>query len=127
MIKSAGNRISPTEIEDVAVQCSGISEAVALGIPDERLGAAICLLLERHGDLDRAGAQHQLKDYLRTELPHILQTQYIGNVADFPRNPTGKFDRVQLVRDFKTGTASPRPSMGTEVAKTGGVVQDKKT
>src|SRR3546814_8955823 len=29
MIKSAGNRISPTEIEDVAVQCSGISEAVA--------------------------------------------------------------------------------------------------
>src|SRR3546814_3326003 len=31
MIKSAGNRISPTEIEDVAVQCSGISEAVALG------------------------------------------------------------------------------------------------
>src|SRR3546814_499080 len=35
MIKSAGNRISPTEIEDVAVQCSEISEAVAMGIRSE--------------------------------------------------------------------------------------------
>src|SRR3546814_8100397 len=77
MIKSAGNRISPTEIEDVAVQCSGISEAVALGIPDERLGAAICLLLRRHGDLDRAEAEHMLKEYLRTELPTFMQPKYI--------------------------------------------------
>src|SRR3546814_6574468 len=72
MIKSAGNRISPTEIEDVAVQCSGILEAVALGIPDERLGAAIFLLLRRHGDLDRAEAEHMLTEYLRTELPNFI-------------------------------------------------------
>src|SRR3546814_7417321 len=90
MIKSAGNRISPTEIEDVAVQCSGISEAVALGIPDERLGAAICLLLRRHGDLDRAEAEHMLKEYLRTELPNFMQPKYIRFVDDFPRNPNGK-------------------------------------
>src|SRR3546814_15910943 len=39
LIKRAGNRISPTELQDVAVHCSRISEAVALGIPAEPLAA----------------------------------------------------------------------------------------
>ena len=41
MIKTAGNRVSPTEVEDVAVASGLIHEAVAFGVPDARLGAAI--------------------------------------------------------------------------------------
>ena len=37
MIKSAGNRISPTEIEDVLYEVEGVSEAVALGVPQRYL------------------------------------------------------------------------------------------
>ena len=38
MIKSAGNRISPTEVEEAAVAVEGVAEAVALGVRDDRLG-----------------------------------------------------------------------------------------
>ena len=35
MIKSAGNRISPQELEDAARATGLVAEAVALGVPDE--------------------------------------------------------------------------------------------
>src|SRR3546814_9778613 len=40
MIKTAGNRVSPTEIEDAAVASGLIHEAVAFGLPAATLGAA---------------------------------------------------------------------------------------
>lgn len=101
MIKSAGNRISPNEIEEVAVQSSDIIEAAALGVPDERLGAAICLLLRQRGELDRGKAEHMVREHLRNELPNFMQPKYIRFVDVFPRNPNGKIDRVKLAQDFR--------------------------
>lgn len=100
MIKSAGNRISPTEIEEVAVQSLDIVEAVALGTPDERLGAAIALLLRQKGDLEQGQAEHMLKEHLKAELPNFMQPKYIRFVESFPRNPNGKIDRVTLAQEF---------------------------
>ena len=101
MIKSAGNRISPTEIEEVAVQSSDIVEAVALGTPDERLGAAIALLLRQRGDIEQGQAEHMLKEHLKAQLPNFMQPKYIRFVEGFPRNPNGKIDRVKLAQEFR--------------------------
>jgi hypothetical protein len=38
MIKTAGNRVSPTEVEEAAIASGLVAEAVALGTPDPRLG-----------------------------------------------------------------------------------------
>lgn len=101
MIKSAGNRISPTEIEEVVVQSLDIVEAVAIGVPDDRLGAAIALLLRRRGELEASEVEHRLTEHLRAELPNFMQPKYIRFVDSFPRNPNGKIDRVTLVREFR--------------------------
>jgi acyl-CoA ligase (AMP-forming) (exosortase A-associated) len=101
MIKSAGNRISPTEIEEVAVQSSDIMEAVALGVADERLGAAIALLLRRREQSEAGDVEDRLKAHLRAELPNFMQPKYIRFVDSFPRNPNGKIDRVKLAQDFR--------------------------
>jgi acyl-coenzyme A synthetase/AMP-(fatty) acid ligase len=45
MIKSSGNRISPQEIEDAALATGLVAEAVALGLPDARLGQAVHLVV----------------------------------------------------------------------------------
>src|SRR5690606_27171102 len=45
MIKSAGNRISPQEIEDVALASGLVAEAAAIGVPDARLGQAVHLIV----------------------------------------------------------------------------------
>ena len=95
MIKSAGNRISPTEIEEAAVAVPGVAEAVALGIADDRLGQAVRLLLRGQGDaLPAAVAAH-----LKSELPNFMQPRDIVMLDQFPRNPNGKIDRVALARE----------------------------
>ncbi len=95
MIKSAGNRISPTEIEEAAVAVPGVAEAVALGIADDRLGQAVRLLLRGQGD-DVPGA---VAAHLKRELPNFMQPRDIVMLDQFPRNPNGKIDRVALARE----------------------------
>jgi acyl-CoA ligase (AMP-forming) (exosortase A-associated) len=96
MIKSAGNRISPTEIEEAAVAVPGVAEAVALGVKDERLGQAVRLLL-RSADPMAADA---VVTHLKQELPNFMQPKDIMLVPEFPRNPNGKIDRVALAKDY---------------------------
>jgi acyl-CoA ligase (AMP-forming) (exosortase A-associated) len=91
MIKSAGNRISPTEIEEAAVAVEGVAEAVALGIPDERLGQAVLLLLRADPAIVPA-----VEARLKADLPNFMQPRAIRALANFPRNPNGKIDRVAL-------------------------------
>jgi acyl-coenzyme A synthetase/AMP-(fatty) acid ligase len=95
MIKSAGNRISPTEIEEAAVAVSGIAEAVALGVKDDRLGQSVRLLLRA---ADPAVVQ-AVATHLKSELPNFMQPKDIVVLSDFPRNPNGKIDRVALAKE----------------------------
>ncbi len=71
MIKSAGNRISPTEIEEAALAVSGVAEACALGVPDERLGQAILLFVRADAVLCEMDAELVL-DRLKGALRHDL-------------------------------------------------------
>ena len=99
MIKSAGNRISPTELEEEAQSVSGVAEAVALGVPDERLGQAVLLLVRLGADGDETDTPQALEAHLKTELPNFMMPHDIRLVSAFPRNPNGKIDRVALARD----------------------------
>ena len=96
MIKSAGNRISPTEIEEAAVAVPGVAEAVAIGVPDPRLGQAVLLLL-RATDPDIATA---VAAHLKAELPNFMQPRETIMLAEFPRNPNGKIDRTALIGEY---------------------------
>ncbi|HZV17791.1 MAG TPA: acyl-CoA ligase (AMP-forming), exosortase A system-associated [Sphingobium sp.] len=99
MIKSAGNRISPSEIEEAAVAVSGISEACALGRPDDRLGQAIVLFVRPDTalcDNDAGIVLDRLRAALRQSLPNFMQPADIFILAALPRTPNGKIDRVRL-------------------------------
>jgi acyl-CoA synthetase (AMP-forming)/AMP-acid ligase II len=100
MIKSAGNRISPTEIEEAAQSVAGISEAVALGQPDARLGQAVLLLVRVSGERD--SVLDALRDTLKKELPNFMMPTEIQVVDHFPRNPNGKIDRVEIANNWRT-------------------------
>jgi len=103
MIKTAGNRVSPTEVEDVAVASGLIYEAVAFGVPDARLGAAIVLIVRGKGGVaDEAG----LAAYLRQNLPNFMQPQVIEWRDALPRNPNGKLDRVAIAADWAQKVAA---------------------
>lgn len=96
MIKSAGNRISPQEIEDAAVASDLVAEAVALGIPDSRLGHAIHLIVR--GTQDQS-ERDTLAKILQKELPNFMQPHVIEWRDAMPLNANGKIDRAALYRE----------------------------
>jgi acyl-CoA ligase (AMP-forming) (exosortase A-associated) len=90
MIKTSGNRVSPTEVEEAAVASGAVVEAVALGLPDDRLGEAIVLVARGPGpDAD-------LRAFLRRELPNFMQPAHILWRDELPRSPNGKLDREKI-------------------------------
>lgn len=91
MIKSAGIRISPTEIEEAVVAGGETIEAVAIGVPDPRLGQAILVVARGDGTQEAA-----LRARLRRDLPSFQQPQTYVWRSDLPRNPNGKLDRAAL-------------------------------
>lgn len=103
MIKSAGNRISPQEIEEAAIATEIVSEAVALGLPDERLGHAVHLVVRGSDDpAERA----KLPKLLKQELPNFMQPKTINWRDAMPLNPNGKIDRTALYRELSEGVAA---------------------
>lgn len=107
MIKSAGNRISPSEIEEAAMACDGVAEAVALGEQDKRLGEAIVLIVRGKAGISsqESGDGDALRAHLRAELPNFMQPARIVWRDALPRNPNGKLDRVALATQIAEGAA----------------------
>ena len=91
MIKSSGNRISPTEVEDVVLAGGETREAVAIGVRDDRLGQAIVLVAQGDGAVEAV-----LRERLRRELPGFMQPARYAWLAQLPRNANGKLDRAAL-------------------------------
>lgn len=106
MIKTSGYRASPTEIEEVAYETGLVRDAVALGVPDDRLGQHVALAVTPpvHGDVDVAA----LLDELRSRLPRYLLPQRVEVRVALPRSPNGKFDRALLRRDLTASTSGIR-------------------
>jgi acyl-CoA ligase (AMP-forming) (exosortase A-associated) len=94
MIKTSGNRVSPTEVEEAAVASGLVAEAAALGYPDSRLGEAIALVVRGVGD------DVGLRAFLKRELPNFMQPSSIVWRDELPRGPNGKLDREALKRDL---------------------------
>lgn len=95
MIKSAGNRISPQEVEEAALATGLASEAVAIGVPDARLGQAVELVV-RGG----AGRGDELRAALVKALPGFMQPRAIHWREAMPLGPNGKIDRVALAEEL---------------------------
>lgn len=98
MIKSAGNRISPQELEDAALATGLVAEAVALGLPDERLGHAIHLVVRARAGA--ADAETELPKRLMQDLPNFMQPKVIHWRETMPISPNGKLDRTGLFAEL---------------------------
>lgn len=94
MIKTSGYRVSPTEIEEVVHATGLVGDAVALGVPDERLGQRVVLVVgHRDGtpvDVDALLAR------LRADLPRYMLPGRVEVRRELPRSPNGKLDRNRI-------------------------------
>ncbi len=92
MIKTSGNRVSPTEIEDAALASGAVAQSLALGVPDDELGQAILLVAEPNGE----NADERLRAYFAAELPAFMRPKRIVWRDRLPVGPNGKLDRAAI-------------------------------
>jgi acyl-CoA ligase (AMP-forming) (exosortase A-associated) len=99
MIKTSGYRVSPTEIEEVAYSTGLVRDAVALGLPDPKLGHVIALVVSPNegAEIDEAA----LLDRFKQELPIYMLPKRVEVRPELPRSPNGKYDR-NLIRQELT-------------------------
>lgn len=92
MIKTSGNRVSPTEVEEAAIESGLVTEACALGRKDDRLGEVIVLFVRAQGVPDEPA----LAAHMKNVLPNFMQPAAYVWLDQFPKNANGKLDRDGL-------------------------------
>lgn len=99
MIKSAGYRISPTEVEDVLMSTGAFRQVAVIGLPDEWIGQRLCAVgVAMDGVVDMASVLRQTAE----RLPGHMVPSLVDIVAELPQTPNGKVDYKALVAERVT-------------------------
>ncbi|AZR86064.1 acyl-CoA synthetase [Bordetella pertussis] len=97
MIKSAGYRIGPFEVESALLAHGAVAEAAVVGVPDALRGElvkAYIVLLPGHAASPRLAEEIQL--FVKTHCGAHLYPRIVEFVPDLPKTDTGKIQRFAL-------------------------------
>jgi acyl-CoA synthetase (AMP-forming)/AMP-acid ligase II len=93
IIKCAGERISPAEIEGALLTHPGVADAAVVGIPDPILGEAVKAFVIPRQEAPDPG---DLRRHCALNLSHHKIPREFAIVRELPRTPTGKVQRHLL-------------------------------
>lgn len=94
MIKSAGIRISPTEIEEILYASEKIQEVIALGIPHKIYGQVVKVVVVAKPGV--AVTEEELVFFCKSQMPLYMVPAEIEFRDSLPRHANGKLDRSQV-------------------------------
>ena len=93
MILVSGFNVYPNEVEEVASACPGVLECAAIGVPDEKTGEAVKLVVVRK---DPQLTEAQILAYCRANMTAYKQPRVIEFRDELPKTPVGKILRREL-------------------------------
>jgi acyl-CoA synthetase (AMP-forming)/AMP-acid ligase II len=93
-INTGGEKVYPEEVEEVLKEHPAVRDAVAVGLPDEKWGEAICAIVESHdgADVDEA----DLIAHVKGRLAAYKAPKHVVTIATIGRAPNGKVDYKRL-------------------------------
>ena len=93
MILVSGFNVFPTELEDVVAQLAGVMECACIGMPDDKTGEAVKLVIvKKDPDLTEAA----VRAHCRENLTGYKQPKVVEFRVDLPKTPVGKILRREL-------------------------------
>ncbi len=106
VIKVAGKRVGPNEIEDAAMKVRGVRECAAIGVPDEIKGESIVVFYMGE---DNDQTKDQIMESVTKDLGKSFRPKHVIRLGSLPRTRSGKIMR-RVVRsaflDENTGDVS---------------------
>jgi long-chain acyl-CoA synthetase len=97
MVLVSGFNVYPNEVEDVVAKLPGVLECAVVGVPDEKTGEAVKLVIVKK---DPKLTEQQVRDYCRANLTGYKQPRVVEFRTEMPKTPVGKILRREL-RDKK--------------------------
>ncbi|EKN68144.1 AMP-binding protein [Schinkia azotoformans] len=100
VIKKAGFKIYPQEIEEIFLTHPNVAEAAMIGMPDSEVGeiSYACLRLRRGSK----NSEEELKDFIKNKLADYKVPDKIIFMEHFPRTATGKIRKIDLQCQIKS-------------------------
>jgi acetyl-CoA synthetase len=93
-IKLAGKRVGPAEVESVLVSHRAVSEAAAIGVPDEVKGEALaCFCVLQPGQVPSEALRSELKARVAAELGKPLTPDIVKFLRELPKTRNAKVMR----------------------------------
>ena len=97
LIKSAGYRIGPNEVEDALVSHQYVAEAAVVAKPDRERGSIVMAYVRLMEGVDQSeNTKKALQDYVRQNLAFYKYPRQIEFVDSFPLTSSGKIRRNVL-------------------------------
>ena len=93
MILVSGFNVYPNEVEEVVASMPGVLECAVIGIPDERSGEAVKLVVVKK---DPALTETQVIEYCKQNLTGYKHPRVVEFRAELPKTPVGKVLRREL-------------------------------
>ena len=97
MVLVSGFNVYPNEVEEVVADMPGVLECAVVGVPDEKTGEAVKLVIVKK---DPALTEAQVKEYCKANLTGYKQPKVIEFRTELHKTPVGKILRREL-RDKK--------------------------
>jgi long-chain acyl-CoA synthetase len=93
MILVSGFNVYPNEVEDVVALLPGVLECAAVGVPDEKAGEAVKIVIVRK---DAALGESEVRAWCETNLTGYKRPKYVEFRTELPKTPVGKILRREL-------------------------------
>jgi len=95
LIIKGGENIAPREIDDVLYKHPAVMDAAAVGIPDAHYGQEIlCAVVLKPGS---SASESDLRAFCEKELGRYKTPKVFKFMADLPKGPSGKVQRLKLI------------------------------
>jgi long-chain acyl-CoA synthetase len=97
MVLVSGFNVYPNEVEEVVAEMPGVMECAVVGVPDEKSGEAVKLVIVKK---DAPLTEDAVRAFCKANLTGYKQPKVIEFRTDLPKTPVGKILRREL-RDKK--------------------------
>jgi long-chain acyl-CoA synthetase len=95
LIIKGGENIAPREIDEAVLRHPAVLECAAVGVPDAHYGQEIlaCVVLKP----DASCGEEELRAHCERELGRYKAPRFLRFVAELPKGPSGKVQRLKLL------------------------------
>ena len=93
MVLVSGFNVYPNEVEDVVAMMPGVMECAVVGMPDEKSGEAVKLVIVKK---DPSLTEAQVRAYCKANLTGYKQPKVVEFRTELPKTPVGKILRREL-------------------------------